>query len=416
MRIGYLLPRFPTQTSVFYWREAKALGCIGISVDIVSIRRACCPVHSWAAEAMDRTTYLFPMSPKSLVGSLREILRAGPRALLRCLGTVSCAREFSTLGKIRLAALILMGAQLCHLARHRDWSHVHVHKSGNLANIAMFAHFLSGISYSVTLHNGLEYDGPILKEKWRHALFATVVSRFLLMEVRQRLADCLPRTVAVAPMGVDMAFFSRQQPFSPWNGRGPCLIFSCARLDPLKGHDDLIKAIALLRNHGLDVRLGIAGEDELPGGYVRSEIERLIDALNLTGIVALLGAVTEDRVRSELEAAHVFVLASRREAIGVATMEAMAMGVPVVVTHVGGVPELVSDGVEGLLVEPGAPDQIAEALLKLLLNPGLARQMGDAGRRKVAAFFNAGVSAAIMKSTMEQERLIACDHTDARRT
>jgi colanic acid/amylovoran biosynthesis glycosyltransferase len=94
-----------------------------------------------------------------------------------------------------------------------------------------------------------------------------------------------------------------------------------------------------------------------------------------------------------LQAAHVFALASHEEALGVATMEAMAMSVPVVVTRVGGVPELVTDGVEGLLVPPRDPAALAAAVAHVLRDADLAERMGRAGRTKVEKAFHSRLSA-----------------------
>jgi glycosyltransferase involved in cell wall biosynthesis len=108
--------------------------------------------------------------------------------------------------------------------------------------------------------------------------------------------------------------------------------------------------------------------------------------------VELLGSVSEAVVKEELQAAHVFALASHEEALGVATMEAMAMSIPVVVTRVGGVPELVTDGVEGLLVPPHDPGALATALERVLRDGRLAQRMGQAGRGKVERAFHSRLS------------------------
>ena len=119
----------------------------------------------------------------------------------------------------------------------------------------------------------------------------------------------------------------------------------------------------------------------------------LIDELSLNGKATLLGALPEEMVRSEFEAAHVFALASHNEALGVATMEAMAMELPVVVTGVGGVAELVADGIDGVLAEPKSPSRLAESLRRVLGEPSLAKRLGEAGRRKIEARFHSGLSA-----------------------
>src|SRR5262249_30234532 len=155
-----------------------------------------------------------------------------------------------------------------------------------------------------------------------------------------------PSVLDIAPMGVDVSGFHRGIPYAPWEGGGPLSVFSCGRLNPCKGHADLIRAVQLVAGRGIDARLTIAGEDETGGDGYHRTLASLIEALGVGDRVQLLGAVSESRVRAELEQAHVFALASLAEPLGVAIMEAMAMSVPVVVTGAGGVPELVDRDVD----------------------------------------------------------------------
>jgi glycosyltransferase involved in cell wall biosynthesis len=189
-------------------------------------------------------------------------------------------------------------------------------------------------------------------------------------------------------MGVDVQEFSRDEPYVPWSGEGPFRIFSCGRLNPSKGHDVLLGAVKKMVRSGADVHLTIAGEDDAGGTGYRQDLERLTRALGIGDRVRLLGAVSAVSVRSELSRAHVFALASHAEPLGVAIMEAMSMGVPVVSTNAGGVAELVEDKVSGLLVDPGNPDLLAEAVLHVMRGPALARNLSEAGHRRVQASFN----------------------------
>jgi glycosyltransferase involved in cell wall biosynthesis len=107
----------------------------------------------------------------------------------------------------------------------------------------------------------------------------------------------------------------------------------------------------------------------------------------------LLGAVPEEVVRERLMQAHVFALASLEEPLGVAIMEAMSMEVPVVATNAGGVPELVSDGVDGLLVEPGDAAAIARAIKAIATHRDLAATLSARARTKVLERFSSRRSA-----------------------
>src|SRR5207244_5147956 len=227
--------------------------------------------------------------------------------------------------------------------------------------------------------------GSNQKQKWSHAAFAFVITHRLLDEVCTVLAGSLPPALDIAPMGVDIAAFQRKKPSEPWSGAGRAQVFSCGRLNPCKGHDDLIRAIAHLRDRGLDVGLRIAGQTDSGRPDYRIELVALAESLGVADRVELLGAIPEELVRGELERAHVFALASLEEPLGVAIMEAMAMDLPVVVTGAGGVPELVHDGVDGLLVPPRDPARLAERIADVLRAPELARRLSAAARPTIAA-------------------------------
>ena len=327
------------------------------------------------------------------MGALVSLARSGPAGWKRLYRTIASS-EWSGLSNLaRHVALAMFGAELAYLARRRGWRHVQVHSCADSANIALYAHAIARLPYSVTLHGPLRDYGPNQPMKWRFAAFAFVITRKLLGEVQEALASNLPPSVDVVPMGVDVELFKRRTAYRPWRGEGPGRVFTCGRLHPCKGHHVLIRACAALRQRGLPVELHIAGADDSATGEYRRFLEQLVDVLEAKGYVRLLGAVSEASVRDELEAAHVFALASHHEPLGVVIMEAMAMQVPVVATSAGGVCELVDAGRDGVLVPPGSPDALAEAIETILRDPSLADRFSAAGRGKIESSFHSRRSA-----------------------
>ncbi len=396
--IAYFVPEFPGQTHIFFWRERQALRRLGIEPKWVSTRKPPRAIvsHSWAAEAMAETEYLFPPRADQVASLLRGLVRAAPAGLARCLQSVARAEGLDARGRARLLTLVAMGARLAELARERGWSHVHAHSCADAANVAMFAHLLSGITYSITLHGPLRDYGPNQREKWRHASLAIVITRRLYHEVQEELRGSLPPELEIAPMGVDTERFNRRNVYEAWHGQGPLRVFTCGRLNLCKGHDHLIEAISILRARGLDATLEIAGEDEAGGTTYRKTLEAQIAQAKLGASVSLLGAVSEERVRTGLETSHVFVLASLAEPLGVAIMEAMAMEIPVVATDAGGVPELIDHGRDGILVPPSNPTKLADAIESLARDPDAARRFAAAGRSKVETQFHSDRSAEVL--------------------
>ncbi|TFV84073.1 colanic acid biosynthesis glycosyltransferase WcaL [Microbacterium sp. dk485] len=394
--LAYLVPEFPGQTHTFFWRELEALDAAGVDVDLLSTSPPTSGAgHPWRDAATARTSYLSRPSAADAgraAGVLARAVGAGrlPAALRRAGGGV---RER---GVVLLAAAVLAAR-----ARARGWRHVHVHSSANSARVAMVAAALGDITYSVTLHGPLADYGPGQADKWRHAAFGLVITERLRVELAAALGEDLVERVRLAPMGIRLADTERSRPYEPWTGEGPALLFSCGRLNPAKGHDTLIRAVSVLVDAGVPVRLAIAGEDEQGGDGYRARLEGLIDELGMRAHVRLLGAVGEDVVRASLEEAHVFALASRGEPLGVAIMEAMGAAVPVVVGDGGGVRELVAPGT-GLLVDPAEPRAIADAVRRLLMAPEEARAVGERARAHVRARFTSEASARVLADAVAE--------------
>ncbi|KQN89672.1 hypothetical protein ASE96_07845 [Arthrobacter sp. Leaf69] len=398
-RLGYLVPEFPGNTHSFFWRELDVLRQLHVSADVVSTRSPenQLAAQEWAATAQGVTTYLAECSIGAFRTTISGFRRRRPGAFSALILTVrGAAQREATSGSLatrfrvcaRQLGWVVLGARLAGLARLNRWQHVHVHSCGNSAYIAMYAHLLTGLPYSLTLHGPLSDYGHNQNLKWSMAAFGVVITEGLKRDVESALGTDLPCEVEVSPMGVDVQEFTRHDSYLPWPGHGPLRVFSCGRLNPSKGHDVLLLAVQEMVENGTDVQLVIAGEDELGGQGYRRELERMIVVLGLESRVRLLGAAPAASVRSELVRAHLFALASHAEPLGVAIMEAMSMGVPVVVTDSGGVPELVDDRISGILVRPGRPDLLAASMLRAVSQPDLCRKLGAAGRRRVESSFS----------------------------
>jgi glycosyltransferase involved in cell wall biosynthesis len=151
-----------------------------------------------------------------------------------------------------------------------------------------------------------------------------------------------------------------------------------ARLRPQKAHERFLRAFRTVRDRLPDARAVLVGD-----GPLRHELERLVDELGLASAVRFVGAVAD--TRPYLAEATVVALTSPYEGSPNALLEAMASGRPVVATAVGGVPELIEHGREGLLVEP-TDEAVASALTELLCDPESASRMGTHARTRAEAF------------------------------
>ncbi len=389
-KIGILIPEFPGQTHIFFWRELRALREMGVDVEVISTRRPerswIC--HEWSKEAMQTTTYLRESSILDIAVSLRQLLTVGPRGWIKSLRLAILSDAPTLKDRLRAIAAIPVGARLATIARRRGLVHIHAHSCGASALIALQSNLLGGPSYSLTLHGPLSDYGPDQRQKWGGAAFGIIITQKLLAEMRTLLADALPDRIEIAPMGVEVDRFVRTTPYQPWAGEGELRLVSCGRLNACKGHDDAIRAVAQLRGKNITAHLDILGE-----GAERAKLETLITDLDLADRVTLSGAIAEEQVCERLEHAHIFVLASHHEPLGVAIMEAMAMQTPVVVTGAGGVKELIDDQVDGMLVSPHDPQALASAIEQVARDPGLAASLSASARAKIERDFHSRRSA-----------------------
>ncbi len=152
-------------------------------------------------------------------------------------------------------------------------------------------------------------------------------------------------------------------------------IVTVARLSEEKGLTYLIQAASRVIAEASEVRFLIYGD-----GPLRGTLEAQIRSLGLTDAVCLPGRFGREQLPSILGAADVFVLPSITEGFPVTVIEAMHFGLPIVATRVGGIPELVRDGVSAILCAPGNPEELAEALLALIGDPSMRRELGAAAR------------------------------------
>ena len=382
---AYLVPQFPGQTHIFFWREIAALESQGVTPVLFSTTPPPPGLisHPWSDQAMQRTTYLASSNPARLAAMLPRL--PWPAILTE-------ARRLPRDARPVFLRDVLISAPAAHrLARSckaRGITHVHAHSCGRAALIAALAHHAHGLTYSLTLHGHLSDYGTGQRFKWRDAAFVSVITQALKDLLPGQLGDALPARLPLQPMGVDTDSFRRTTPYRPVQKGEALRLFSCGRLNVVKGHRDLIQAVRLLLDMGQPATLEIAGEDDAGGSGYRTELAAQITRLGLSDHVRLLGAISADAVRARLETAHAFVLASWAEPLGVAYMEAMSCEVPTIGTRAGGVPELITNGKDGILVPPRNPHALVDVLVQLAADPDRALRLSRAGRARVVQGFD----------------------------
>ncbi|MCI0685072.1 MAG: glycosyltransferase [Gemmataceae bacterium] len=262
--------------------------------------------------------------------------------------------------------------------RRLDCDVVHTHDDKPLMYSVPAARLVGVRRIIHTQHHG-KLDILSRRQERVVAWTAHGVDRFVCVShdsARQMIAQGVPaRRVRVLCNGIDLARFRGHGP----KPGGP--IVTVARLSPEKDIANLLRAMALVSRDDTDARLEIAGD-----GPVREDLLSLAAELGLGPRVKFLGETND--VPALLARASLFVLPSQAEGISLTLLEAMASGLPVVATRVGGNPEVVNDGRTGWLVPPRDPEALADAIGRLRGDPAGAASMGSAGRSRAEACFD----------------------------
>jgi colanic acid/amylovoran biosynthesis glycosyltransferase len=244
----------------------------------------------------------------------------------------------------------------------------------------------SEVNVKPNLARGREFARR-LRASFRNVSAVHCVSNAIAAEAAKH--GMRPSSAWVIRPAVDTAFFRLGPDAAPH--RRQLRVVSVGTLRWLKGHEHAIRAIGRLAEWEVPVRLDILGEDPLrPLGEPsdRERLEHAIEQLGLHDRVHLCGFVPPSEVRRRLQEADVLLHTSLSEGIPSAVLEAMACGLPVVVTDCGGVREAVTDGVEGFVVPVRAPSDAAVALRALYEDPQLRARLGAAGRSRVESEFS----------------------------
>lgn len=378
--LGYLVPEFPGQTHAFFWRELTAIEGMGQPVRCYSTRRpgaAACP-HPFREDAALRTHYVFPPA----LGPALSWLLSHPLASARAARYVLSLTETPVRQRLRLLGLVLAAGDLAADCARNDVGHVHIHSCANAAHLGALARILGGPAYSLTLHGDLPVYGSDHGAKFARAGFVSAVTRPLAEAIKSVAPDT---QAPVIWMGVDTDRFRPPAHDTAREKGAPLKVATVARLNRTKGHRFFLEAMALLRNEGVDIGYTIAGD-----GPERDAIEAEVARLGLGDRVEFLGSVGEDEVLALLQSVDALALTSfaQGEAAPVTVMEAMACGLPVVCSVIGGTPDMIENGHDGVLVPQCDPDAIADATRRIALDVDYARRLGENARRTATEKFD----------------------------
>lgn len=390
MKLAYFVNQYPQVSHTFIRREIMALERLGLQVERFALR-------GWDADVKgaedqserSRTRHIVQQgAARLLFNALRVALRHPAGAWRALRAAWQCAKPAERPWPYHLICWV----EACTLflwLRQGGISHVHAHFGTNSTEVVMLTHLLGGPSYSFTVHGPEEFDKPQflqLRRKVEHAAFVVAISSY----GRSQLWRWLPAhewpKVQVVHCALEPSFFAPMALLTP--ATAPRLV-NIGRLCAQKGQLLLIEAAACLAAEGLFFELVLAGDGEM-----RAPIEAAVRRYGLQKQVRITGWISSDTVREELLAARALVMPSFAEGLPVVVMEAMAVGRPVIVTRIAGIPELVRDQQDGWVVSPGNLEALVDAMRACLAaDAATLGSMGRAARQRVGERHNVDVEA-----------------------
>lgn len=380
--IGLLVKVFPKLSETFVLEEVLGLERLGVGLRLYTLAA---PTDAVSHPAVTRVRSQITCVPASVRDDWRGFAARHARWLatrpLHYLRALRLAAGRGCAGLADFASAGWLAGQL----RDDGVQHLHTHFISTPADVAELVSRIAGLPFSISAHAKDIYlsDANDLRRKMSAARFTVTCTDFNCQTLR-----AIAPGVNVQRMyhGVDHAVFHPRRRLTP----SPVpLILSVGRLREKKGLDTLIESCHLLRGRGVPFRCEIVGY-----GEELARLQALIASHGLGEQVQLTGKLTREHVINCYARAAVYVQPSRvaadgdRDGIPNVLLEAMAMGVPVVATNVSGIPELVRDGCNGLLIEPDDPVALADAVARLIDDRSLGTELGLAARHTVTDTFD----------------------------
>lgn len=288
--------------------------------------------------------------------------------------------------KIRFLRIVVFWLKALLLLKRLNSDIVHA-QSTLMGIVGFLAKKLLEKPYIIYWRGSESYLPWLFKEPISKLILRAADAALALTEdMKTEMQKICSRDVNVIPNGIDLESFEDLPIKEAIRGRlglnnDDNLILFVGTFRPVKGLRYLIQAMNIIKQKGTSMRLMLVGY-----GKERDYLKSLIEGLNLEGYVAFAGKVLNEKVPQYMAAADILVLPSLSEGFPVTILEAMASGLPIVATRVGGLPEIIKDEKNGFLVEPANPEQIADKVLTLLADVSLRQKMSETNRNKVQQY------------------------------
>ena len=379
-RMAYLVSRYPAVSHTFIFSEIRELRKEGFDIFTASINDCDRPPSQLPElEKADQAGTFYVKSAgwckalRAVISSLADNPAGTLRGLMFTLRLGGSAKRL-----FYFIEALMIGKWM----KDKGLEHLHVHFGMAASSVGMIAARTFPITYSLTIHGPDEFyevSNCYLAEKVKTAHFICCIGLFARSQLMKISPSNQWQKLKVVPLGVD------PYKFAPVTRTDADVfeILCIGRLVPAKGQHILLSAVKQMVDEKRAVRLRLLGD-----GPDRQSLEQRIVSEGLRDHVIFEGAVNQDRIPTFFKSADAFALASFAEGVPVALMEAMASEIPCVSTMITGIPELIRNEIDGLLVPASDQEALTAALRRLMDDPSLRRRLGLAGRKRVIDRYN----------------------------
>jgi len=382
-KIAFIDNYFPYLSTTFIYQEVLGIKNMGIPIKTYSIRKpTSSQIPKECLELYHTTKYLIPINISSFItANLYFIVKSPIKYFDLIIFLLKRKYEKNVIDRVRTIFHFFEGVYLAKLIKNEnDISHIHAHQASHPCTLALVAAELNQITFSFTAHaNDIWVDKLYISDKVNRAKFVITCTNYGRNFIINENSIENPDKISTIYHGVDTNKFKN---IKQNKNNSIFTILNIGRLSEEKGQKNLIMACKELRDNGYVFKCIIVGD-----GPHRSILSKLIEQYDLKEMIILVGEVFQEDIIEYYRNADLFVLTSIRENLPNVLLESQSMGIPVIAPNIAGIPELIQNDYNGILIPPNNITAIVNSIKDIFNNKEKLRMFSENGRNTVCTHF-----------------------------